>query len=297
MRRPPVAAPAPPIDGPHLLCQTAQRQSPPRGPVQPGHRTPARAHHPFHLVKRPQSARGGDPSESVTRSTSPARTVSSRSSASARRRRPARCHPGYQRQPPARTSSARPSWVTEAVEQLAVVGEEEKSCGVLSRRPTASTVGLRAPPCERGRTLGSLTSVVRTHEPRGLVQHRDEAFGIVRWLAVDEQLARGHRRHLGVVTLDRGAVQGDSPVPDPALRLGARAVSESREEPVEALRFCPAGLRRATLGDRTRRARASRARRARRSVPSQHRACTTRTARARAAVAPQAYAKGDEKTC
>ena len=124
---------------------------------------------------------------------------------------------------------------------------------------------------------------------------------MVRWLAVDEQLARGHRRHLGVVTLDRGAVQGDSPVPDPALRLGARAVSESREEPVDALGFCPAGLGRATLGDRAERARArvacaTRATLGTVATPRMH---DSKRARARASRQwrLKRMRKGDEKTC
>ena len=109
----------------------------------------------------------------------------------------------------------------------------------LSSLPTASTE-------TRFRHLGGETAfalalVMRAHHALGLVQHRDEAVGVVVRLVVDAHAALRGRQDLHVVA----PLARHPPCPrvlHPPLRVRARAVPEARQQPVHALGFRgPAG--------------------------------------------------------
>ena len=122
---------------------------------------------------------------------------------------------------------------SQAMHQLGLVGEEEEAGGFFVEAADAGDLGVALTPAWRDQAVdvGPFAFVVRADEAEGLVQHEQQAAGVIQWFAVD--------LYVGCQDLLRRIFCGDSaylhvPGLEPVAGFATRAVTEVGEELIEA---------------------------------------------------------------
>jgi hypothetical protein len=121
----------------------------------------------------------------------------------------------------------------EAVDEGALVGEEEEAAGVFVEAADAGDLGIAGAPAGREEAVdvGAFAFVVGADEAEGFVEEEKEFVGVVGGLAVDEDIGGVG---LGAEIGDDFSLHGDAAGFDPVAGFAAGAVAEVGEELVEA---------------------------------------------------------------